>query len=277
MNIWAEPYPTKTAICVPKAGYDVAHDRAFILDRPHGYHEDYIIVNFTSDIEVLDRNGKHREKSGACIIYAPGDAQWYAANGATFSHHWLHMNGSGVQPLIEQSSLPIHTIFYSSADAIAPIFRRIVTELSSRREHWDHIVESLVAQLVWEMARGRHPAGDDRDAIGTIDKFADIRLALYENPHWNWKLKAMARKACLSVSRFIVLYGKRFGESPMSDLMTARIQRSRWLLAHTRDSIKEIAQSVGIGDQAYFCRAFSKKTGMTPSQYRDQQRTEPRP
>lgn len=51
-------------------------------------------------------------------------------------------------------------------------------------------------------------------------------------------------------------------------LTELRIRRAEDLLRHTEQEIKEIAASVGYGDQRYFNRIFKKYTGKTPSQYR---------
>lgn len=47
-----------------------------------------------------------------------------------------------------------------------------------------------------------------------------------------------------------------------------RIQRSKRLLSETRQSVIDVAATVGIEDQSYFSRLFKKETGLTPSAFR---------
>jgi len=49
----------------------------------------------------------------------------------------------------------------------------------------------------------------------------------------------------------------------------ARLNRAKQLLKDPSVPISEIAGRVGIPDQSYFSRFFKKKTGQTPSQYRN--------
>ena len=51
----------------------------------------------------------------------------------------------------------------------------------------------------------------------------------------------------------------------------ARLNMAKKLLKDHLLSIAEIAEKTGLEDQSYFSRFFKKKTGMTPSQYRNSQ------
>ncbi len=52
---------------------------------------------------------------------------------------------------------------------------------------------------------------------------------------------------------------------------TARLNLAKQLLKDIRIPIVEVATRVGLADQSYFSRFFKKKTGMSPSQYRNGQ------
>ena len=54
-------------------------------------------------------------------------------------------------------------------------------------------------------------------------------------------------------------------------IMTSRINRAKELLRDKELSIREAAEKTGIADQAYFCRLFKRKTGMTPLKWREEQ------
>ena len=49
----------------------------------------------------------------------------------------------------------------------------------------------------------------------------------------------------------------------------ARLNMAKKLLKNRNTPISEIAEKTGLVDQSYFSRFFKKKTGMTPSQYRN--------
>ncbi len=54
-------------------------------------------------------------------------------------------------------------------------------------------------------------------------------------------------------------------------ITTSRINRAKNLLKEKELSIREVAEKTGITDQAYFCRLFKQKTGVTPLKWREEQ------
>ena len=58
------------------------------------------------------------------------------------------------------------------------------------------------------------------------------------------------------------------GRSPMDYLLFYRLTIACELLTHSKLSIKKIAESTGFNCNAYFCKQFKSKIGITPSEYR---------
>lgn len=54
----------------------------------------------------------------------------------------------------------------------------------------------------------------------------------------------------------------------MSYLTNIRMEQAKKLLVTTAASVVEISERSGYGDYRVFTKAFKKKEGMTPSQYR---------
>jgi len=51
-------------------------------------------------------------------------------------------------------------------------------------------------------------------------------------------------------------------------LIQVRLDKAKELLSHIDLKIKEIAYDTGFSDPNYFCRAFKKKTGLNPTNWR---------
>ncbi len=51
----------------------------------------------------------------------------------------------------------------------------------------------------------------------------------------------------------------------------ARLNLAKQLLKDRNIPVVEVAERCGIDDQSYFARFFKKKTGLTPSRFRDSQ------
>jgi len=55
---------------------------------------------------------------------------------------------------------------------------------------------------------------------------------------------------------------------PINYLNSYRIEKSLYLLQHTKKSVKEIALELGFSNPNYFCKVFRKATGISPSMFK---------
>ena len=76
--------------------------------------------------------------------------------------------------------------------------------------------------------------------------------------------------AFISVSSLQRGFAKYFGMSPKQYLIQLRMNRALELLTENELSVKEISFVCGFTDEKYFSRAFKKKYGYPPSQFRKQ-------
>ncbi|WP_083607796.1 AraC family transcriptional regulator [Thalassospira sp. TSL5-1] len=85
-------------------------------------------------------------------------------------------------------------------------------------------------------------------------------------------IAGMARIAALSESALFAAFERHIGCSPMRWLAALRLDCGRDLLTdhNNTDTIGEIARQAGFQDQAAFSRAFSRRFGLSPAQYRKQ-------
>lgn len=68
------------------------------------------------------------------------------------------------------------------------------------------------------------------------------------------------------------LFRSTLGESPIGYLLRRRMEAARELLAMSEANVAEVGLAVGFESAYYFCHAFKKHTGLTPTQYRRQHR-----
>jgi len=78
----------------------------------------------------------------------------------------------------------------------------------------------------------------------------------------------VARAAGASPGHLSELMKERTGRSFVDLLRDLRVEKACHLLAHTDDSLSDIALACGFCDQSYFSRVFRSSRGMTPRQYR---------
>lgn len=95
-----------------------------------------------------------------------------------------------------------------------------------------------------------------------------VRRQIHQRLSFPWTVEAMSAVATLSTSRFNVLFNEQIGQSPLSYLIAARINRARTLLRETHLTQFEIADALGYTDVYFFNRQFKKETGIPPGRYR---------
>jgi two-component system response regulator YesN len=103
-----------------------------------------------------------------------------------------------------------------------------------------------------------------RPAINYIDAHYDEPITLAE----------IAKASHLSVSRLAHLFKEQMGITPIDYVTGVRIERAKELLLGTNRSCTEICFQAGYNNQSYFTRTFKSLVGMTPRQFRAQNRRE---
>lgn len=83
-------------------------------------------------------------------------------------------------------------------------------------------------------------------------------------------LQELAKDANLSVSHFVHQFKKKTGYTPIEYFNNLKVQKACELLLYSELRIKEVAASVGMSDQYYFSRFFTRLMGISPNHYRQQ-------
>jgi two-component system response regulator YesN len=102
-------------------------------------------------------------------------------------------------------------------------------------------------------------------AINYIDANYDKPITLAE----------IARASHLSPSRLAHIFKEQMGITLIDYLTGARIEQAKELLLATDQSCTEICFQVGYNNQSYFTRTFKSVVGLTPRQFRIQNRRGP--
>ncbi|EPH45190.1 putative HTH-type transcriptional activator RhaS [Streptomyces aurantiacus JA 4570] len=94
-------------------------------------------------------------------------------------------------------------------------------------------------------------------------------VALVNAPHaLPWSVRECAGHLGVSVSHLNEAVKAAMGRTPGELLRQARVHEAKRLLACTELTVRQVADRVGFGDPAYFCRFFRRETGATPGDFR---------
>lgn len=122
------------------------------------------------------------------------------------------------------------------------------------------LVELLSATESQE-AEGRNSKKFKEERASALTEFLRMNLSR------SLTLSDMAEAILVSVSTLKKLSQDAFGRSPNSYFIDLRISAAKKMIRESSYSFTEIAERLGFGSVHYFSRLFSKRMGMTPTEY----------
>lgn len=100
-----------------------------------------------------------------------------------------------------------------------------------------------------------------------------VLIHIHQNLDEPLTIDRLAEVACLSPFHFHRIFSAHVGETVTGHVRRLRLERAATRIAFTGDSITDTALAVGYETPAAFARAFRERFGMSPSEFRGQQRT----
>mgnify|MGYP004614177495 FL=1 len=153
-------------------------------------------------------------------------------------------------------------------DELEASIRRAMRQVEAERK----LEELATAKALPEpQDAGAAPAEDaaDEDSPAAM-VMAQVRRYLEDNYMFDLSLDSVSEILHISPA-YLSAQFKKYQKMNFLDCLTElRINAAKELLADPLRSTAEVASMVGYDDSSYFARAFKKRTGMTPTQYRRQ-------
>jgi transcriptional regulator GlxA family with amidase domain len=107
-----------------------------------------------------------------------------------------------------------------------------------------------------------------RFQIQSTDRFSDIVAWVAAHLHEDISIDALAERASCSRRHFGRLFKEVFGTTPAHFVEQLRLAQARQYLSVPRSNLKAVAESVGFKSVDAFSRAFERRFGVRPSDYR---------
>jgi|TARA_R110000744_G_scaffold58481_1_gene122123 AraC-like DNA-binding protein len=124
------------------------------------------------------------------------------------------------------------------------------------------ILEILISRFIKDM--------NSQSTKSNVKKeFGMVLNHIHENLHENLTVKQLADFCHLNTDYFSRVFNENFGMRPNKYIQSKRIERAQLLLLSTNNSLKQIAEKVGLENLSYFTRIFKSQTGVTPGIFRE--------
>jgi AraC-like DNA-binding protein len=146
-------------------------------------------------------------------------------------------------------------------------------ERVSRSAPGSDVILARLAEVLFAEALQRYvtqlPPGRTGWLAGALDPAVGRSLAaLHRRPGHPWTLDELAQEASISRSTLTERFARYLGQSPMAYLADWRLELAAEALRTTSRSVLQIGAEVGYESEAAFNRAFKRKFGKPPAQYR---------
>jgi transcriptional regulator GlxA family with amidase domain len=158
--------------------------------------------------------------------------------------------------------------FYTSAGITAGI------DLALAMIEEDHGPAAALAVAREMVVYFKRPGGQQqfseplRFQVESADRFADVVAWIQSHLRSDLSVEALATRACLSPRHFARAFKQRLGTTPAAFVEEARLAEASRRLSTRSARIESVARSVGYAGGDVFRRAFERRFGVSPSNYR---------
>lgn len=240
----------------------------FEAHMPSGREDYYLQYLVQGKMRVWLEEGEQIMEPGQAVLYYPHTGYRYAMHGKEeIQYYWLHFTGSEADRLVKDCRLPNRQLLRLGSSAlIVSQFEGLFHDFILRDHCFALSAASRLLSICVEISR-RLEEADGSQSAG-VGRVYHAISHIHQNYEKRLTVPLLAELEHLSPSRFRLLFREATGLSPMDYITVLRLNHARQLMLQTNSSVGEIARAVGYPDQLYFSRIFKKRTGLTPSDYR---------
>lgn len=259
---------------INKIGYNHRHEADFFVSRSEGSGDYLLLLLKTPAIFTIHGQEVHTLKN-SFILYKEGTPQYYRSDGGEFANDWFHFSITEKETeIFKQLEIPLdQVIFISDLSNLSILIKSMSYEIYSSNTYRQESVELYLQLFFYKLSEKLH-ISQDSPISSHYDKMAMIRSQIYSMPQYDWHVEGLAHQLTMSKSHFEHTYKKIFGISIINEVITARLEHAKFMLATTDIPVNQIAEMCGYKSDIHFMRQFRSRMNMTPTEFRtDKRRT----
>ncbi|MDX9753171.1 MAG: AraC family transcriptional regulator [bacterium] len=251
---------------------------------PPGHPPDY---NFTVDqgrilrayqvVYITHGGGYFETKQTGLKKIEPGNAfllfpnQWHRywpLPETGWNEHWVGFDGETAKRITERGFFtPQKPIFNAGYDEyLVGLFDKIIDLIKNEPFGFQQTIASLTMEILSKMNSLNY--GESPDSSMMLQVIREAKSMLAERIAEPVCMQELAESLGVSYSWFRWAFKTYTGFPPHQYLLEMRMERAKFLLSYTKESIKEISNELGFDSPYYFSRLFKKKNGKNPSDWR---------
>lgn len=241
-------------------------------------HEELIIITHGNPVHYLDYS-KEKLQPPVIVYVAQGKVHNFVPDADTCG--WVIRFKNELVPqskfnfysnFLDQINYPLTDDYCSTTlDSLCEIMLKEYREEPINYQVIKHLLSALLSKLESDSRKDYlDNQSSSRSQIVTFNSFLKILEFNYMRSEG---ADFYAEKLNMSTRNLNLISQSVFGKSVTEIIETRKLIEARNQLLNSGKSVSEIGYELGYNEKSYFTRVFRKKTGVTPTEYRDQMHT----
>jgi len=234
------------------------------IDRPAG-RSDFLLFYIAKGKELFYLDQEVTAEAGSFVFFRPFEPQRHIYEEALPGEfYYVHFNAPRDFDLFGFKSSAVYTSKPSAA--VHDIFEQIIRELQRKEPAYERLCAARLFALLSILERNTKKEASPQGRY--FDKISFVIQNMNTEYQLDHTLDDYARMCNMSKFHFLRVFKEITGASPLEYRNMIRFNHAKEQLKDTDIPISEIAGNAGFASSSYFCDAFKKKFGVSPSRYR---------
>lgn len=244
------------------------------IDRPEG-HPDFHWIHVTKGKGKLLLEGReHLVGENMGFFLYPSTPHAYHSIEEKWETHWITFGGYGVRKLLKQVGLEKNRVFYLQDMHLLEEHFLNIMRSSSEITSTNGFQTSVYLYQFLIILRN-NISDNNRIKYSKLKQLDPVIEFLEQNYDKSPSLDEMAEIIAITPPHLCRLFKEVFKIRPFEYLTKIRIKKAKELMMVSDNlSIKYIAKKSGYNDVSYFCYVFKEYEGITPSEFKNIQRSQ---
>lgn len=232
--------------------------------------EEFQVVYITAGRGVFEceNQGEVHVSAGDAFILFPGVRHRYQPLREIGWHeYWVGFSGEHPHRLWRNGVFSPRQSLYSIGfqQEVLADFEQIIQLCRRQTPGFQVRMGALVLQL---LAHIHAIETTSRTSAGDSSRIHEARQIMLDHLDTGMSVEDIAVRAGVGYNDLLSLFRQYTGLTPYQYFLQMRIHRAKELLKNRNISVKEVAAIMNFENQYYFSRIFHRKTGMSPTEWR---------
>ena len=243
--------------------YNTTHENDFIYYEEGRNRDWWLLLQTHTPAFFVIGEKKVIMPAESAILYPPFSTLHYGAYEGYFQNDWIRFYTD--EDFICRGKVPIGKPFEVKEFGFTHhLYEQLASENFYENKFRNETIHALFKLMFCKLEESLDFHNENTQSKDLLA----LRLAIKNDPGFEWTISYMANLLHVSAGYLHTLYRNAFGVSCMDDVIRMRISLAKDYLKHGNTPINNIAAGCGYKNVEHFSRQFKKYTGKSPREYR---------